>query len=336
MFNTPEGKRIADITRWHAAEIRQALHDAFNSSIIGVNSEVTFFRNLLHSVSVNLHGLRLPGIKFHCRVAETHQKPRVKVKNPKNFSCELADLLMVIKYRQGVEVLERSSIFYQVKLCDRGSRKCSIDADQLELLCDWPEFDFGLLQNGGPRTYTIHPRTLEFGSYLLMLRNPTREESVTCKSHYCHVDSYGVAPHALSVQRLGPQTVEISNFPYTMNASEAFFSHVAMETGENHIWNSPVDDLVNALYRHLGLDPDPPGEFDGFTGRPAEDEPGFAILEITVEEEEGVENLNVTIAEKMKNPVKGNVVFSEEKKKKIWASYQQVREQKLHLKQGQR
>jgi hypothetical protein len=108
----------------------------------------------------------------------------------------------------------------------------------------------------------------------------------------------------MSVQRRGPKDVEISEFPYAMNASEAFFRHLAMEIGEHHMLNPALDELVRALYRHLGLDPDPEGEFEGFVGSPAEDEPGFGMLEITIEQGETGESQGVYDAQKGTSPTK--------------------------------
>lgn len=313
MFNSEPGKKIGDAIQWYATDIRGALTKAFEQSILNVNSEIVFFRNLLQRVKAELDGLSLPGISVACRTAETHQKPRVIVKNPRPFSCELSDLLVVVKYRQCQEIVEKCSVLYQVKLCSSGSQNCGIDQNQLELLSDWPTFDFGLLHNGGPRSYNLHPHSLEFGSYLLMLRAPQQGQYIRCHSHYCHWGSYGVAPHSLAVRRLGPTTVSVSDFPYALAGDEAFFGHIALDRGEHHALNPAIEELVAALYRHLGLDPDPPGEFDGYLGKPLENQPGFGILEILVQErDEGLEHTKIQEAKK-RIPPKGTASSNENK-----------------------
>jgi hypothetical protein len=199
----------------------------------------------------------------------------------------LADLLVVVKYVVEPTLIERKSVLYQVKLCDSGTFSCKIDANQLELLSDWPVFEFGLLSSGDPCRYAVEPKTLEFGSFMLMERAPAKGRFVPCRTHLCNINAYGVSPHALAVRRRGPAAVDISNFPYAANAADVFFSHVAFEMGEHHDFNAPVNDLVSALYRHLRLAPDPPNEFEGYTLSANEDEPGFGIIEITVKPGEG-------------------------------------------------
>src|SRR6202011_893124 len=148
-------------------------------------------------------------------------------------------------------------------------------------------FEFGLLSSGGPCRYTVEPKTLEFGSFMLMERAPAKGSFVPCRTHFCNINAYGISPHALAVRRRGPTTVDISNFPYAANAADVFFSHVAFEMGEHHDFNAPINELVSAVYRHLGLAPDPPGEFEGYTLSVGEEEPGFGIIEITVKPGEG-------------------------------------------------
>jgi hypothetical protein len=282
MFNTSIAKHIGDAVRWNADVIRAAVTDAFQDAVINEQREVNFFRKLLSEVKNNLNNLQLSGLNLSCRVAETHQKPRVRVESPRTFQCELADLLVVVKYAVEPTLIERKSVLYQVKLCDSRTFRCKIDGNQLELLSDWPAFEFGLVSSGCPCRYTVEPKTLEFGSFMLMERAPAKGSFVPCRTHFCNINAYGISPHALAVRHAGPATVDISNFPYATNAADVFFSHIALEIGEHHDFNAPVDGLVSALYRHLRLAPDPPEEFEGYTRPVSEEEPGFGIIEITV------------------------------------------------------
>ncbi|SRR5258708_6290833 len=223
MFSTKFARSIADEVRSNADILRSALDHAFHSAIVGQGLEVTFFRNLLKEVQERLNSLSLGGLNVKCRTKETHQKPRVRVQSPRAFECELADLLVVVKYLTP-NLIEQKSLLYQVKLCNKEMLDCTIDPDQLELLCDWPTFEFGLKANGGPCSYSISPHILEFGSFMLMQRNLAPGQFVPCRSHFCNIRAYGVSPHALAVRRDGPSTVRISEFPYAANSAEAFFS----------------------------------------------------------------------------------------------------------------
>jgi hypothetical protein len=283
MFNSTQAKDIADAVRSNADAFRSALADAFESAIVGENWEVRFFRKLLSNLRDALSSLSVLGLNLNCRLVETHQKPIVKVAQPRTFGCELADLLVVVKYVLGPGEIERKSLLYQVKLCKGGTLQAQIDRNQLELLSDWPDFAFGRAGDGGPVIYHLSPKTLEFGSFMLMERAPSSGSFIPCRTHFCNRLAYGVSPYAQSVRQNGPATVDISTFPYAGNSSEVFFSHLAFEIGEPHYLNSEVAELVGALYRHLGMDPDPPGEFDGYTRAVSEgEEMGFAILEITI------------------------------------------------------
>lgn len=289
MFNSKTAKYIGDAVRWNADVVRAALADVFQNAIINQQMEVNFFRKFLTEVKNKLDNLQLSSINLSCKVKEIHQKPRVQVQSPRVFQCELADLLVVVKYAIGPNLIERKSVLYQVKLCDSGTLRCKIDPNQLELLSEWPVFEFGLLNSGGPCRYTVEPKTLEFGSYMLMERAPAKGRFVPCRTYFCNINAYGISPHALAVRRRGPTTVDISDFPYAANAADVFFSHIAFEVGEHHDFNAPVNDLVSALYRHLQLAPDPPDEFGGYTRSVREDEPGFGIIEITIKPGEGFE-----------------------------------------------
>ena len=279
MFTNSTAKTIGDEVRWNANVLRQALRMAFQNAILNERREVSFFRNLLKEVKNVLENVKLPGLNIRCRTKETHQKPIVRVQAPRPFQCELADLLVVVKYAFGPKQIERKSLLYQVKLCD-SEPYCKIDTDQLELSCDWPEFEFGLLSQGGPSSYSFSPHTLEFGSFMLMRRAPALHDFIPCRSHFCYFNSYGVSPHALAVRRSGPRTVDVSKFPYAASAAEALFSQLAFEIGEHHEWNPKIAALIDALYRHLGIDPDPPAEFDGYFREVGEEELGFGLIEV--------------------------------------------------------
>jgi hypothetical protein len=278
MMLTRNAMAVSTTLRRNASLVRPSIYDAFERSVVGCSDEVLFFRQLVNELITTFTNLStaVPGVRFHCRMAETHKKPIVQfVGGP----CELADLLIVVKYHLVTGLIEKKSILYQVKMSDQGTTRCGIDARQRLLLSTWPSFSFGRKSNGGPQTYNLRPTTLEFGSYMLEPRDP----SPAYRSNNGFRHAYGTAPtaHTIAAQSL---RVQIKGLPYTRNDAQAMFSHFVFETGEHH-WNSAVDDLVAALYRHVGLAPDPPDEFDGYfvdNGRP------FFILEINATQGEGI------------------------------------------------
>jgi len=77
----------------------------------------------------------------------------------------------------------------------------------------------------------------------------------------------------------GPKEISIPSLPYTRSDVNNFFSHLAFEIGEHHS-NKPVKQLVDALYRYVGMEPDPSHEFDGYWEEIKDD--GFAIIEINI------------------------------------------------------
>jgi hypothetical protein len=286
MFATETAKAISTATKANADALRQALAEIFEDSIVGQRSEVRFFDDLLSQMKRVFDTIRLAGLNLTCRIARTHQKPKVAVEDPSSFQCELADLLVVVKYQIEPGVVERKSLFYQVKLCEGDTSKCKIDPNQLELLTSWPRFTFGR-KGSGFTSYSLRPKTLELGSYMLMLRAPASGNFIRCRNYFCNLHAYGISPCATDVKKEGPLSVDIASFPYAKNAPEVFFSHIAFEIGEPHEFDPELDGLVGALYRHLGIEEDPPGEFDGFTREVnPEEEPGFALIELTVKRDE--------------------------------------------------
>jgi hypothetical protein len=182
----------------------------------------------------------------------------------------LADILVVVKYHLPGGVREKNSILYQVKMAGQGSTRCTIDQTQLELLATWPTFEFGKGQ-GGPIQHTVQPIGLEFGSYMLEPRNPN-------KRNYAIDRCYGVVPTAHMVRSEGPTTVDLKHLPYTRGDAQGLFSLLAFEIGE-HDSNATVKNLVDALYRYVGLTPDPPNEFDDYSNTKGI----FLLIEIRVE-----------------------------------------------------
>lgn len=274
MFQNSYAKQIATAIQAGSPAIAPAINQAFDNSIVGCTSEVAFLRSLIREATQALGGLSIPGVSITSQFAEIHQKPIVTYDS--NKRCELGDLLVVIKYIGSDGSFEAKSIIYQIKLAGSGTTKCHIDRKQLDLLCDWPSFSFGTAAPGGPRTYTVTPTTLEFGSFMLEQRNPPSGGYLTWRPH-----CYGVCPHAMLTRSLGPGTVDIGRPFYARGDAHNLFSHLAFEIGEHHS-NQQVKDLVEALYRCVGLSPDPPAEFGDYLIESEDD--SFAVLEVRLEQ----------------------------------------------------
>jgi hypothetical protein len=291
LIKSEKNKEIAAWLRSGAEFISARVADAFEQAVVGRGSEILFFRELIANLKRRLEPLRIPGARFSCRLAEIHQKPIVETPN---YRCELGDLLMVVKYHPIEADSEVKSIIYQVKMADKGSsnQRCKLDKNQLNLLTRWPEFRFGRKADGGTRAYRIAPSSLEFGSYLLAPRSARQGQVLTPWEVDTPLDfgtaslvwkrSYGLGPTAWDCYAEGTASIPLTKSAHLVADVDAVVGHLLFSKGENHL-NSEVRELVAALYRYVGLDPDPPAEFDGFSTEPGR-EKGFAVLEVNVEQ----------------------------------------------------
>lgn len=274
MFLNFKTKVMASFLCRYITEIRKELINIFDNSIPGVCNELSFINNLTNKLNNCFNNTKFPGVKFYCRVSKIHAKPIVELSSGR---CEIGDLLVVVKYKLSDESFEKKSIIYQIKLTQKNKPKvCIIDKVQLDLLCDWPQFSFGKDISGKPINYNIKPLTSEFGSFMLEPRNATKG-SYLWGTYKC----YGKCPCALLVRLLGPTQVNIGKLPCARGDVDNFIAHLTFKIGEHHS-NQGVADFIDALYKYVGLSPDPPGEFDEYSGTNREDG-GFAVAEITVE-----------------------------------------------------
>lgn len=266
MFLDDASKEIATTLRNNSSQIKMALQKVFEASILKSQTETVFLHLLFDGISRVFESQPVQGIQFSTRCAIIHKKPIVA----SNYGrCELGDLLVVVKYHPSPRTVEAKSIIYQTKLTRRQTTICDIDRTQLRLLSEWPQFSFG------KSTYHLQPVTLEFGSYMLEKRNPVRGVFLTGR-----FDCYGICPDARLLRRIATNSkVDIKSYMYARGDHSNFFSHLAFEIGEPHS-NTSVCNMVEALYRYVGLSPDPPDEFEGFYTDASED--GFGVLELSV------------------------------------------------------
>lgn len=281
MFLSRESKEIATRIGTASSMIRGQIALAVEQSVVG-RDEVPFITALTQNLPLFLdNALAGVALAAHTRTTKIHQKPRVRYQNSlgATVSCELGDLLFVVKYYLPGGKLEAKSVIHQAKSSVYvGDPRCNIDPTQLELIREWPGFEFGRVAAGGPQIYKPVPWTLEFGSYMLMRRRPNQGDHLAAFRR-----DYGVVPSAWRVHDAGPGVVDIVTIPFTLLAATGLFNHVAFMNGEPHA-NPTVKNLVEALYRFVDWAPDPPGEFDGYyndyTNQP--DEGGFAVIEVNI------------------------------------------------------
>jgi hypothetical protein len=283
MFSSQLTKEMATTLRhwWPKLYVETIL--AFQSAAVGTTQEVKFFRKLLQEFRTRFANFSADGLQITSRVAEVHRKPIVQTGQ---FRCELADLLVTVKFRLGGSITERKSILYQVKMCKANTLTATIDQNQLTLLTDWPQFQFGRLANGKSAVFNIEPHTTEFGSYLIAQRGPKDKGWLrTIPFPWFCYPSYGLAPSALTVKREGPNGFNCESIPEPCSDVCNIVRQLVFEIGEPHAFNAEVQRLVDSLYRYVGLSSDPPNEFDKYTRETGEDEIGFAVVEFVVSTE---------------------------------------------------
>lgn len=283
MFATEEAKEIAARIQTECSRLRAVIRREVEQSVVS-NDEVPFIKEMVvrlpPAVDAELNAI---GLSASTRATLLHQKPRVAFQHPKSgktVACELGDLLFVVKYKLSGGTTEAKCVVWQVKSCKKqAGTDCAIDQRQLELLHRWPAFQFGKLPNGQPQSFQIAPHTLEFGSYMLMLRRPAHGDQVSAYKR-----DYGVTASAWRLAGSGASTLDIARLSYCWPVSEGLFAQIAFMAGEPHSTPS-VQALVDALYRFVGFTPDPPHEFDGFVQDYSErpDDGVFAIIETTIQ-----------------------------------------------------
>jgi hypothetical protein len=280
VFSIKQAQEMAADLRQFWPEMYAEVWQAFQSAAVGAQQEVVFFRKLLAEFQTRFTSFAAGHLQINCRTAQVHQKPIVKTNQ---FRCELADLLVVVKFRAASGVAEKKSILYQVKMCKAGTFQATIDQHQLDLLTKWPQFQFGRKANGTAEIFSIQPRTIEFGSYLIAQRSPKQHQWLPRPIFpwFCY-PCYGVAPSALTVQREGPKRVNCDSISEPCSDVCNMIRHLVFDLGEPHFFNPEVQRLVGSLYRYVGLSPDPPKEFDGYTKEISRDDIGFGVVEFSV------------------------------------------------------
>lgn len=273
MLLSSDARDIAATIRDQYQPIRKHVHDAFKQAVLGAPTERHFLAQIGPALTKRLSGAFYAGLLFTVRSANIDRKPQVRTDS---YACELGDLLVTVKYLTPNAPTEKKSLIYQVKMAGKSSGKCKIDRNQLDLLTNWPTFNFGKM-GSGYRTFDLHPNTLEFGSFMLEPRSAQSGQTLN-RVH----PNYGIALPAVLIDESGQRNIPLDIPLYARGDGQNMFSHIAFEIGEHHNISRPIDDLVESVYRYVGLQPDPPDEFDGFMGNNG----GYTVVEVTVGPEE--------------------------------------------------
>ncbi len=294
MFPSRRAMEISIILGNHFIEFCDRLVHIQYHTIKNSSTEVQYFRNLFPRIVEVLDGFSVKDILVRCQAKEVHQKPIVQYGRGKR--CELGDYFVNVKYYDGDKLLGRKLVVYQFKMEDARGRTTStrtrhrpqkhtwkIDQKQLELLCDWPTFAFGNAAHGY-NSFTLTPRSPDLGSYWLAQRNSEYLHRWGLFFPYCF--GFGIVAPALSIRaQQEKRTVSIhEDRPLkcgVLCGGVALASQMIWRYGELVETGTATDDFLEALYRYVGLSPDPPGEFEGFTVK-RDDSGGFWGIEIRV------------------------------------------------------
>ncbi len=278
---TPYSSSMSALIRSRQTTLQPLLFADLESSIVG-NNEVPFIKAFVPKLTATLtSALSGPGLSVTTRQVVVHAKPKVDYINVagRKANCELADILFVVKYAQPSGGYEARYVFYQAKCAQHDKTTvCDIDQTQLELLRDWPTFEFGLKAHGGPVAHSITTTTNELGSYLLMQRRPVKGAMMvpsgpgTC---------YGWIAPAATIDKEGPLHVDCATIATYGCPDMILLEQIAFAYGEPD-GNPNLKTLIDAVYRHVGLAPDPPDEFEGYY----EEDGAFAVIEMVVSEGE--------------------------------------------------
>lgn len=210
------------------------------------------------------------------RSANIDRSPLVRFRHPTPWPNpdvrEVGDLLFVIKFKKGTQIIEKRALIVQSKFTGTSRRSWKdINTAQFYLILKWPSFT--RVNPGPPRPYNLSPLCLTWGTYAFVGPMATNYPLYFTSSRIL-----GKKPAILSQKTF---TFNI-NKPLGWDTSPSFMMrHMLCLIGENLLTNRPIESFVDDMYRIVGLIPDPPGEFK-WESRYQEEPKGFGIVEFTV------------------------------------------------------
>jgi len=189
------------------------------------------------------------------RARGIHTKPKVgfyrhPLLAPGNQTkVEMGDLLLVYKhYLNGVLDASRASIV-QAKYTPGNKRTWKIDTDQFYFMTQWPSFR--ILGATSKRWHSIRPRALTWGGYGFVGPKATRYPLYYSSARMLRSKTTALGTNSF-------------NFPAVAgigwDSSTSFLMKFAQGLIGEDLSNTRVKSLVDEIYRHLRLRPDPPGD----------------------------------------------------------------------------
>lgn len=156
---------------------------------------------------------------------------------------------MVYKhYLNGVLDASRASIV-QAKYTPGNKRTWKIDTDQFYFMTQWPSFR--ILGATSKRWHSIRPRALTWGGYGFVGPKATRYPLYYSSARMLRSKTTALGTNSF-------------NFPAVAgigwDSSTSFLMKFAQGLIGEDLSNTRVKSLVDEIYRHLRLRPDPPGD----------------------------------------------------------------------------
>lgn len=268
MFFNNYGKEISSKIKSHGQFILNDFYSFHFNAVNNTRTEIQYFRHFFPALETYLNGVNISGLSFTCRTKEIHGSPIVTYGVGK--SCELGDYIIVVKYKKTGQLVGRKIIIYQLKRSHNSF--WSINQKQLNLLKDWPTFNFGRRQNAA-NSFTLRPNRPEYGSFVLVndLKFGRVESNV-----------FGTAYDVF--QNQANKRVRVADrIKFYYPGIISYFNLLIWEIGEPIVANTDIADFTSALYRFLDWEEDPSDEFLKYqkTG----DNNSFWGIEITVNSE---------------------------------------------------
>jgi hypothetical protein len=276
------------------AILAQELSDWFGQSTVHYSGEVPLVKGFVQHINSNV-AKRFVNKKISFRAQFVHQKPYAFFVSPSKIcgktKVELGDILFVVKrIRKGI-VIDHRGTFSQAKL-SKGQWK--IDCHQFEFLSNINNtlFEFGnsvYTQANGKNsiankiTWHLNPGTSWFSNYLLIGKSPNNNNHAIPPKFLAPYYGFNQKNFSVNSGMLFYPGLAVPPSWYAFNL-EHFFSNLLKQDGIGFRIRGDLKDFVALLYRLVGLQLDPPEEFQGFVVE--RENKGFAVVEIRIEDDD--------------------------------------------------
>ena len=267
------------------AELIDRLASGLSNIVTRSHGEVNIVENFVDFINrdVTPHFARTSADeRISVEARFVHQTPYAFFVHPSKIcgkgKVELGDILFIIKRRVGGRVTDYRGSFSQAKLLD--GRKWKIEPHQFEFLhrINNIRFRFGNCHSSHfgrdePIEWEISTTARWFSSYLLL-----SEFCCACIPPDSLADFYDGECRSFNVTYCDSGRTNQCPGPNFRDFLSRFF----IRGGAGFPVSDDLRDIVEMLYRLVGLHPDPPEEFLGFV---EEDKSGFAIIRFEIEQD---------------------------------------------------